>query len=72
MSVLREYKDFDVKRELPVGLYDILVVVMGYVDEAHKHDIDPTSIEQELQDIEDNLEVLAMAIEKGRYEKWRY
>ena len=42
---------------------------MDYVDEAEKVEIDPVSIEQELQDIEDNIEDLALRIESGEFRK---
>jgi len=48
-------------------LYEILQLVMGYVDNADWIRIDYTAIEQELQNIEDKIEELAMEIEGGLY-----
>ena len=52
-------------------LYEILQLVMGYVDNADWIRIDYTAIEQELQDIEDKMEELAMEIERGVYHEER-
>ena len=50
------------------GLQDILTLVMNYVDRADSHDVDECMIEQELQDIENVIEELAMRIEEGEFE----
>lgn len=50
-------------------LQEILTMVMGYVDQADQHTIDKVLIEQELQDIEDKIEVLAREVEIGGYER---
>ena len=52
-------------------LYEILQIVMGYVDDADHIRIDITAIEQSLQDIEDKIEELAMEIERGVYHEER-
>lgn len=54
---------------LTKGLEEILTVVMGYVDEADRHVVDEVWIEQELQDVEDKIEILARKIEIGGYER---
>ena len=53
--------------KLPVGHIEILTIVMGYVDRASEIRIDGCSIEQELQDIENMIEDLAIKIENGEY-----
>jgi hypothetical protein len=58
------WTQYDISRK---PLYEILQIVMGYVDDADDIRIDITSIEQSLQDIEDKIEELAMEIEKGQY-----
>ena len=50
------------------GLQEILDLVMKYVDRADSHDVDKVMIEQEIQDIEDIIEELAMRVEKGEFE----
>ena len=50
------------------GLQDILNLVMNYVDRADSYDVGERIIEQELQDIEDVVERLAIRIEKGEFE----
>ena len=49
---------------------ELLEFVMGFVNDAHKHNVDKVGIEQSLQDIIDDVEELAMEIEKGKWEKW--
>jgi len=53
---------------LTESLKEILDITMKYVDEADKHNVDKVKIEQELQDIEDKIETLALEIETGGYE----
>lgn len=50
------------------GLQEILDLTMNYVDRADDHDVDKCMIEQEIQDIEDIVEELAMRIERGEFE----
>jgi len=51
------------------GLEEILAIVMNYVDRADSHIVDKCLIEQEIQDIEDMIEELAMRVEKGEFEE---
>ena len=60
-----EWKQHGLK--LPIGHLEILTIVMGYVDRASDIRIDGCSIEQELQDIEDKIEDLAIRIDDGQY-----
>lgn len=53
---------------LTKGLEEILDLIMNYVDRADTHNVDKILIEQEIQDIEDLIESLAMKIEEGDYE----
>ena len=62
------WTQYDISRK---PLYEILQIVMGYVDDADDIRIDITAIEQSLQDIEDKMEVLAMEIEEGKYHEER-
>jgi len=50
------------------GLQDILNLVMNYVDRADSHNVDKCMIEQEIQDIKDMIEGLAMRVENGEFE----
>ena len=60
------WTQYDISRK---PLYEILQIVMGYVDDADHIRIDITAIEQSLQDIEDKIEELAMEIEGGEFHK---
>ena len=47
---------------------ELLNFIMGYVDEADKHNVNKVGIEQSIQDIIDDCEELAMEIENGDWE----
>ena len=47
---------------------EIFKFVMGYVDEADKHNVDKNSVLSEIHDIIDKCEDLAMDIESGEHE----
>lgn len=53
---------------LDVNQKELLIMVMGYVNDAHEHRIDALAIEQRLTDMLEEIENLAMEIEKGKYE----
>ena len=47
---------------------EILAIVMQYVDEAENHNVDTEEIQQEIDDIIDKIEELAIGIGFGLYE----
>jgi len=63
-----DWKQLELRKKLKVGLYEILEVVMGYVDRSWDVQVDQ-AVEQELQDIENTIEDLAIRIENGQYRK---
>ena len=68
LNSMPDWKQLELRKKLKVGLYEILEVVMGYVDRSWDVQVDQ-AVEQELQDIENTIEDLAIRIENGQYRK---
>ena len=69
MTTIPNWKQEELKKKWKYGLYEIAEEVMKYVDHAWDVELDGCAIEQELQDIEDIIEELAIKIENGEFRK---
>ena len=56
------------RKEMNKDQKEILAIVMQYVDEAENHNVDENEIVDKIDEIIEQIEVLAFSIESGEFE----